>query len=95
VLINDGLHFHAILLIPPNSRLKTSIEEHFEEHSNIYLEDHRTIDRIAIDRITTELSYNVTDYVFKSLSRGLSYDEHVLILPKARSEVAKPHLVRT
>jgi hypothetical protein len=95
VLINDGLHFHAILLIPPKSRLSSSVKEHFEEHSEIYLGDRRTIDWIDVEPITTETSSKVTDYVFKGLKRGLSYDEHILILPKAFSELNKPDLLRT
>jgi hypothetical protein len=87
VKINDGLHFHAILLIPPRSRLRVSVEDHFDEHSASYLGDRRTIDRIDVKPITTADSYNVTDYVFKSIKRGLSYDEHSLILPKASSEM--------
>jgi hypothetical protein len=86
VKINDGLHFHAILLIPPKSRLRISVEEHFEENSDKYLGDRKVLDRIDFEPITTETSYRVTDYVFKSMKRGWSYDEHVLILPKASSE---------
>jgi hypothetical protein len=87
VVINDGLHFHAILLLPPRSRLKTSVEEHFYEHSNMYLGDRKLIDRIDFQPISTESSEKVTDYVFKATKRGLSYDDHILILPKAFSEM--------
>jgi hypothetical protein len=93
--INGGLHLHAILLVPPKSRLKTSVERHFEQHSSLYLGDRRTVDRIQVDQIVTKSSCNVTDYVFKALSRGLSYDEHILILPKAFSEMAKSDLPPT
>jgi hypothetical protein len=75
--------------IPPKSRLRTSVAEHFEEHSDMYLGDRTVIDRIDFVPITTESSYKVTDYVLKSMKRGLSYDEHVLILPKAFSEMTK------
>ena len=85
--MNDGLHFHSILLIPPISRLRVSVGEHFDEHLTKYLGDRRTIDRIDVEPIATQTSYKVTDYVFKSVKRGLPYDEHVLIFPKAFSEM--------
>jgi hypothetical protein len=86
VKINDGLHFHAILLIPPKSRLKTSVKEHFRENEAMYLKNRQLIDRIDIESIVTKSPDRVTDYMFKSLKRGLSYDRHILILPKASSE---------
>jgi hypothetical protein len=81
------------LLIPPKSRLKTSVQKHFDEHSAKYLGDRKVIDRIDFVPLTTETSCKVTDYVFKSMKRGSSYDEHILILPKAFSEMTKPELV--
>lgn len=89
VIINDGLHFHSILLIPPKSRLRTSLEKHLEENAAIYLGSRRTIDRIDLKPITRGNLYALTDYVFKSIRRGFSYNEHVLILPRAFSECAR------
>jgi hypothetical protein len=37
VVINDGLHYHAMVLLPPRSRLKESLERHFERFEDIYL----------------------------------------------------------
>src|SRR5919199_4196779 len=31
VVVNDGLHIHAIALIPPTSRLKTGLNQHFQD----------------------------------------------------------------
>jgi hypothetical protein len=87
VTVNDGLHFHAILLLPPRSRLKVTVEEHFDVHSTKYLGDRKLIDRIDFQPILTESSEKVTDYVFKATRRGLSYDDHILIFPKALSEM--------
>jgi hypothetical protein len=93
IIVNDGLHFHTILLAPPKSRLRVSVEDHFYKYSFKYLGDRRTIDRIDIVPITTEATFRVIDYIFKQLKRGFSYNEHVLILPKAFSEMSKPDLV--
>jgi hypothetical protein len=38
VIINDGLHFHSILLIPPKSRLRSSLDKHLEENVAFILE---------------------------------------------------------
>ncbi|MGB3490210.1 MAG: hypothetical protein WBA62_19125 [Xanthobacteraceae bacterium] len=88
--VNDGLHYHCILLVPPKSRLEGTIKNHFEnEKRELYLGSPRVIDRIHIEPIVTKSSNLVTDYVFKAVARGLSYDEHLLILPKSESEVTK------
>ena len=36
VLCNGGLHFHAVLLVPPRSRLNGSVEEHFRSSRDLY-----------------------------------------------------------
>ena len=36
VLCNGGLHFHALLLIPPASRLEGSVDEHFRFNDDLY-----------------------------------------------------------
>lgn len=39
VVTNDGLHFHAILLIPRKSRIKGSFIDHYEKNKHIYVGD--------------------------------------------------------
>lgn len=80
VMTNDGLHFHAILLMPPLSRLRDSIGEHFESKKHLYLNDR--LRRINVRPITHDIE-QVTDYVFKSLKNGRISDddgEAILIL---------------
>ena len=36
VLCNGGLHFHNLLLVPPGSRLNSSVEEHFRDYEEMY-----------------------------------------------------------
>src|SRR3984957_13297333 len=36
VLCNGGLHVHALMLIPPTSRLKGSVTDHFRENGELY-----------------------------------------------------------
>jgi hypothetical protein len=85
-VVNGGIHCHGILLIPPKSRLKTTVREHFLENERIYLMN--SIDHIDVEPIVTQSAEKVTDYVFKSWRRGLSYNQHVLILPKVFSELS-------
>jgi len=80
VMTNDGLHFHAILLMPPLSRLRDSIVEHFESKKHLYINGR--LRRIDIRPITHDVD-QVTDYVFKSLKNGRISDddgEAILIL---------------
>jgi hypothetical protein len=87
VLKNDGLHFHGILLVPPVSRLKSSVEDHFAENADMYTDSGRLIERIHIRPALSDLPC-VTDYAFKAIKWGrLSYDDAVVILPRSRQEL--------
>ena len=86
---NGGLHFHALLLIPPTSRLEASVDEHFRFNDDLYrgrLDLVRTIHvRPVIDGVE-----RVVDYVFKTVLRGrVSYDEGILLLPRTSSELVQ------
>ena len=85
--VNDGLHVHAILLIPPKSRLRVPLAEHIESNHEVYLRDRWKLDRVDVQPFYTEESSRVVDYVMKSIKKGrLDYDDSVLILPRSSSE---------
>jgi hypothetical protein len=87
VRCNDGLHFHALLLVPPATRLGMLVEEHFRANEAMYLGKHRLIERLDVRRVTDSYE-RVVDYVFKTILRGrVSYDEGFLLLPRARQEL--------
>jgi hypothetical protein len=87
VRCNGGLHFHNLLLVPPGSRLNSPVEEHFRDHEEMYLGKRRLITHLDV-RPVMEGHERVVDYVFKTILRGrVSYDEGVLVLPKARGEL--------
>jgi hypothetical protein len=87
VLVNDGIHFHALLFIPPSSRLRESADEHFVRNQRGYVGDRSRIDRIDVRPIKSNPD-RVVSYVMKTLRSGrLDYDEAVLILPRAVSEL--------
>jgi hypothetical protein len=87
VLCNGGLHVHALLLMPPASRLKGSLADHFQERQRLYTGSGRSIQRIDVRPVVNDHS-RVVDYVLKTVLNGrLSYDEAVLVLPRSRGEL--------
>jgi hypothetical protein len=86
--VNGGLHAHAILLVPPRSRLRGSVVDHFRDNDLLY----RPVGRSRIARIHVRPidhdPVRVTEYVMKAVSnRRLDYDEAVFVLPRALSEL--------
>lgn len=84
---NDGLHLHAILLMPPITRLKETVSEHFKQQTDLYAGSRKLVAGIHVRPIigTPE---RVVDYVFKTVLRGrVAYDDAVLVLPRASCEV--------
>jgi hypothetical protein len=87
VLCNDGLHFHSLLLVPPATRLGIPVEEHFRTNQVMYLGKQRLIEKLDVRRVADRYE-RVVDYVFKTVLRGrISYDEGILLLPRARQEL--------
>ena len=87
VLCNGGLHVHALMLMPPTSRLKESLADHLRDKHNLYAGSGSSIQRIDVRRVV-ENHEQVVDYVLKTVLNGrLSYDEAVLVLPRSRDEL--------
>jgi hypothetical protein len=88
VRCNDGIHFHALVLLPPSSRLKGSLVDHFRQNESVYVGVGTSVQRIHAEPVTVDHE-RVVDYAFKTVRRRrLSYEEAVLILPRSRSELA-------
>ena len=88
VVCNGGLHFHGLLLVPPTNWLGLPVEEHFRDNRDMYLGKRRLIRELDV-RPVTQTHECVVDYVFKTILRGrVSYDEGILLLPRARDELA-------
>jgi hypothetical protein len=87
VLCNGGLHVHALMLIPPTSRVKQSLTDHFREKQEQYVGSGRPALRIDVRPVVGDHG-RVVDYVLKTVLNGrLSYDEAVLVLPRSRGEL--------
>jgi hypothetical protein len=87
VFCNGGLHVHVLVLIPPASRLKGSLADHLDEKRDLYVGSGTSIQRIHVEPVIRDEA-RVVDYVFKTIRNGrLSYDEAVIVLPRARTEL--------
>jgi hypothetical protein len=87
ILCNGGLHFHGLLLVPPDTRLGVPVDEHFREYEDMYIGRRRLITKLDV-RPITETPEHAVDYAFKTILRGrVSYDDGVLILPRTRDEL--------
>jgi hypothetical protein len=86
VVLNDGLHLHAILLVPPRSRLPISAPEHFRQHQALYVRDRSRLDRIDVRPIENGIERAV-EYVLKSLRRRRFSMDDLLLLPRALAEL--------
>jgi hypothetical protein len=84
VKVNEGLHFHGVVVANRWARMKTSLDAHFREKGAEYLSD--TLRRIDIEAITHDPAF-VVDYGGKAIKRARFSMDHVLVLPKASSEL--------
>ncbi len=84
VSINDGLHYGGIALTPPVSRFHTTLDAHFRNEQNRYVND--KLARIHVEPIEWNAAHAM-DYVAKNYKRGRVSDEDIIILPKTRSEL--------
>jgi hypothetical protein len=88
IFCNGGLHFHLLVLIPPGSRLKEPLAEHLEKNRDLYAGTGTSIQRIHVEAVT-KVGSRLVDYVLKTILNGrLSYDEAVVVLPRARAELS-------
>jgi nucleotidyltransferase/DNA polymerase involved in DNA repair len=87
VFCNGGLHAHVLGLIPPGSRPKGSLADHLDQKRDLYVGSGSSIQRIHVEPVTRDEA-RVVDYVFKTIRNSrLSYDEAVIVLPRARAEL--------
>lgn len=85
-VVNNGRHVHAIAVVPPWSRMKGTLDNHFYEHQNQYTGNDKPLFRIEAVPLTHR-GFFVTDYALKgSKSPRIGYDE-IIILPRSTSEI--------
>jgi hypothetical protein len=87
VTINGGLHCHALILVPPNNRLRGDLETHFLQEQERYLRGSRlsSIHTVSINDGGLE---RAVGYALKGIGSGrLGYDDSFLVLPRALAEL--------
>lgn len=91
VSINDGLHLHGLLVVPPCSRLRIPADEHVRTMQSFYLSgsEEGTPRRLAaVDmRPIAEGVDLVVAYALKGVARRRFGPDDVLVLPRAPSEL--------
>lgn len=86
MLPNGGLHYHGMLLVPPNSRLRTAASDHFILNERNYLGDRWTVSHIDIEPVTTATTGRITDYMAKAYKKMLLDDDTIVVLPRSSGE---------
>jgi hypothetical protein len=84
IALNGGAHFHALLITPERSRLRTTVEKHFQAQRRLYARP--PVDSLDV-RSITRTPERALEYVLKSVRRGRFTFDDVLILPRALSEL--------
>lgn len=85
--INDGRHVHAVCLMPPKSRMKESLKEHFDESAALYVRAQLPLVLIHAVLIT-ETPGKATDYLLKALKSGRATNDEIIVLPRLANEVS-------
>jgi hypothetical protein len=86
IAVNNGLHAHGILLLPPVSRLRVPAGEHFRENQSAYADPRSMLDRIDVRAIDSNPEV-VTDYALKALKSGRVDLDDLILLPRSVSEL--------
>jgi hypothetical protein len=93
VTINDGLHYHGIMLIRTDTKMQTDLKTYFKENKKHFVKEGGPIRRIHIKPIKTR-PLETASYALKSMEWRIPDSNRMLILPKALSELPekrKPH----
>jgi hypothetical protein len=89
VSCNGGLHVHALVLVPPTSRLGGSLEEHLRAREDLYAGPRKSVQRIHVVPVDRE-NERVVDYALKAILNGrLTYDEAMIVLPRTKGELTE------
>jgi hypothetical protein len=87
VSINQGLHVHALALVPPITRLKRPLDAEIRRHQELLTKNQDRVFRLHAEVVTHDEGY-VVGYAMKSLVRRRSSSDSILILPRTSSELA-------
>jgi hypothetical protein len=86
VVVNGGLHVHALLILPRVSRLRESAAEHFRQNEAVYVNERSRLQRVHVTPIVADSDF-VTDYAMKSLKARRFDGDEIIVLPHSFSEL--------
>lgn len=86
IALNDGLHLHGVLLVPPRSRLPEPVDEHFRTHQALYVNARSRLNTLDVRPIVDGVE-RTTEYVLKSVGRRRFTPDDILVLPRALAEM--------
>ena len=86
IVPNDGVHMHAIVAIPKNSRVR-KIGAHVRKYRESYLGREGRLVNIDVRRIR-RTPRKATRYALKSLERQRWDDDQILVLPRSSTELS-------
>ncbi len=92
IQLNDGLHMHAIALLPPGTRVGARLDMHIDDHQQLYRPPHGKIMKMNFAEMTATPE-KVVGYGLKSITRRRIDPGDVLILPRSHSEM--PTMTKT
>jgi hypothetical protein len=91
MVVNDGLHFNGVLVLPPKSYCRAGsdlhtggLKRHFNQNQHLYYKDDYPLDRLHATRIKED---TMIDYALKAFKSGKIDSDDILILPRAISEL--------
>jgi hypothetical protein len=83
--INDGLHWHGLLMVPPRSRLKEDFASYLVKNELHYRNDLSRLLGLHVEPIVYGFD-RIVDYVFKGVLSGKFSFDDFLVLPKSQKE---------
>jgi hypothetical protein len=87
VKINDGLHYHGVILVHTESRLKIGLDIHMAKHESRYVREGDALRRIYIQPIDEPSAKTAVGYGFKALQWRIPDTDRIFIRPRAVSEL--------
>lgn len=84
--INGGLHFQAVIALPPHSRLREHLDDHLAAHFDLYCPAGGRLARIHASPVT-ETPGKAARYALKMAEQGRFGIEHTIVLPRSLSEL--------
>jgi hypothetical protein len=87
VKINDGLHYHGVVLVHTDSRLKIGLDIHMSENESRYVQEGDALRRIYIQPIDEPSAKTVVGYGFKALEWKIPDPDRLFVRPRTVSEL--------